>query len=80
MVLNLGEENESYSPVINRYGQPQTKSYTKSYAEFDAEKEILKATYESELTGSELDDYLLQMGLLYNTVINPVYDAEFIPR
>lgn len=80
MVLNFGKEDESYSPVINRSGQPQTKSYTKSYEEYDMQRQILSELYPSDLKGSDLDDYLLLMGLMYNLQSDPIYGVEFIPR
>lgn len=80
MVLNFGEKNEELQPVINRYGQPQSKSYTKSYEEYDGQKQILSELYPSDLKGSELDDYYLLMGLLYNLQIEPIYGVEFVPR
>ena len=80
MVLNYGEEDESYQPVINRYGVAQEKTYQKTYAEFDSQKEILAALYPTDLTGSEKDDYLLLMGLLYNLSIEPIYNVEFEER
>ena len=80
MILNFGEENESIQSVINRYGVAQEKTYQKTYAEYDAQKEALAEMFPSELTGSELDDYLLQMGLLYNLSIEPIYGVEFEAR
>lgn len=80
VVFNKGEENESSTIFKNRYGQDQVKYYTKSYEEYDAEREILKQMYPTELTGSEKDDYLLQMALLANLVQDPIYDVEFEAR
>ena len=80
IILNKDEENESTQVFINRHGQPQVKTYTKTYEEYDEQKEILKQMFPSELVGSELDDYLLQMGLLYNLSIDPIYGVEFVPR
>jgi len=80
MVLNYGEENESYQPVISRNGQPQIKSYIRTYAEIDAQKVALLQLYPTDLVGSELDDWLLQCGLLFNLENEPIYDAEFIAK
>ena len=82
IVLNKGEENESISVLRNRHGMPQVKSYTKTYAEYDEQKEVLFSIYgsETELKGSELDDFLLQKGLLYNLVSDNIYDAKWEAR
>ncbi|PWA05473.1 hypothetical protein [Flavobacterium laiguense] len=76
IVLNKGTENESTMSYFNRSGQVQEKIYTKTYAEFDEQKEILLSYFPSELTGSELDDHLLQMGLLYNLGTDPIYGLK----
>jgi len=73
IVYNKGTENESTTPLNNRYGQPQAKLYYKTYDEYDAEKQALLEAYPSELEGSELDDYLLLCALKYNLEINPIY-------
>jgi hypothetical protein len=79
IVLNKGEENESTVILRNRHGEPQVKRYTKTYAEYDEQKEMLLSVYgeETELKGSELDDFLLQKGLLYNLVSDNVYDGKW---
>jgi len=58
------------------------KIYTKSYAEYDEQKEMLLSVYgeETELKGSELDDFLLQKGLLYNLVSDNIYDGKWEAR
>jgi hypothetical protein len=73
---NIVYEDGGTIPYNNRSGRPQEKRYIKTYEEYDQEKEFLKQTYPSELTGSELDDYLLQMGLMYNLSIDPIYGLE----
>jgi len=73
IVLNKGLENESTTPKLNRYGQPQEKNYIKTYEQFDSEKEDLKEQFPSELIGSELDDYLLQKGLWVSLQNDPIY-------
>ena len=80
IVLNNGKENESIQSLINRHGQPQIKEYKKSYAEYDEQKEMLSNYFPSDLKGSELDDYLLQCGLLYNLENDPIYGVKFIAR
>lgn len=80
LILNKGEENESTQVFKNRHGSPQVKYYTKTYEEYDTQKEILKQLYPSELTGSELDDYLLLCGLLYNLSTDPIYGVEFVAK
>ncbi len=81
IVLNKDEENESTSILRNRHGEPQVKVYTKSYEEYDQQKEVLLSIYgeETKLIGSELDDFLLQKGLLYNLVSDNVYDGKWEP-
>lgn len=73
IVLNAGTGNEILSAVKNRYGDSQTKLYHKTYLEYDTEREQLIQLFPSELTGSELDDYLLVSGLLYSLEVNPIY-------
>jgi hypothetical protein len=80
LVLNKGLENESTQVFKNRHGVEQIKFYTKTYEEYDTQKELLKQAYPSELVGSELDDYLLLCGLLYNLEIDPVYGVGFVAK
>lgn len=61
------------TPILQLGNKSQQKIYTKTYAEYDGQKEQLSLAYPSVLTGSALDDYLLQMGLLYNLSIDPIY-------
>lgn len=79
MLLNRGTEEEREEVVINRFGVSQSKSYTRTYEEVDTHKEILKELFPTDLTGSELDDYLLLMGLMYNLQSDPIYFSEFEP-
>jgi hypothetical protein len=65
--------NESYMPIIQKEYRSQVKTYSKSYAEYDAQKEQLSQMFPTELTGSEAEDYWLQMGLLYNLAVDPIY-------
>jgi hypothetical protein len=82
IVLNKGEENESTVVLRNRHGVPQVKTYQKTYAEYDEQKEVLLSIYgeETELKGSELEDFLLQKGLLYNLVSDNIYDGKWEAR
>ena len=80
LVLNYGTENESYQVHKNRHGQEQIKTYTKSYEEYDAQKELLLGAYPSDLKGSELDDYLLLCALLYNLKSDSIYGVEFVAK
>ncbi len=66
-------EDGGLESVKNRYGQNQEKYYYKTYEEYDTQKEQLLQAYPSDLTGSELDDYLLLMALKYNLTIEPIY-------
>lgn len=80
LVFNPNTENESIQIHKNRHGEAQIKTYTKSYDEYDAQKELLLQAYPSDLKGSELDDYLLLCALMYNLQIDPIYGVEFKPR
>lgn len=64
---------ETYFPIIQMENNSQFKRYIKTYAEYDYEKEQLSQMFPTDLTGSEADDYWLQMGLLYNLSIDPIY-------
>lgn len=82
IIYNKGLENESIAVLRNRHGQSQVKSYQKTYAEYDEQKAVLLSIYgeETTLTGSELDDFLLLKGLLYNLGSDNVYDGIWEPR
>lgn len=80
VVYNRDTENESTTVFKNRYGQDQIKFYTKPYSEYDSEREILATMFPTELTGSEKDDYLLQMALLVNLQQDPIYNVTFEAR
>ena len=80
VVFNKGTSEESTTVFKNRYGQDQIKFYSKPYADYDADREILNSLYPTTLTGSEKDDYLLQMALLQNLINDPIYDVEFEAR
>lgn len=51
------------------------KTYLKTYAEYDAQREYLKTLDASGLVGSELDDKLLQDALLYSAMTDTVYES-----
>jgi len=53
------------------------KIYIKSYDEYDAQKEYLKTLDASGLTGSELDDKLLQDALLYSAMTDTIYESTY---
>jgi hypothetical protein len=59
IVRNLGTEEESLELNKDNYGNDQIKLYYISYDDYEAEKEYLLDLYPSDLTGSELDDFLL---------------------
>lgn len=80
LIFEPKTENESAQVHKNRHGEAQIKSYTKSYEEYDSQKELLLKAYPSELIGSELDDYLLLCALMYNLQIDPIYGVEFEPK
>jgi len=66
-------ENGDRLPIIQIESNRQTKNYSKTYAEYDAEKTQLSQLFPTELTGSEADDYWLQCGLLYSLMTDPIY-------
>jgi hypothetical protein len=53
----------------------ETKSYVKSYQEYDAQKAYLLSIDTSGLTGSELEDKLLQDALYYSLQSDPIYES-----
>lgn len=73
MLLNKGTENEAIQVLINRHGNAQEKSYEYPYAVYDGQKTALSQMFPTDLTGSELDDYLLLMALKVNLTTEPVY-------
>jgi hypothetical protein len=82
IVYDKGLETESVAILRNRHGDIQVKTYQKTYQEYDEQKEVLLSIYgeETTLIGSELDDFLLLKGLLYNLVSDNVYDGIWEPR
>jgi hypothetical protein len=74
IVRNLGTENESLETIKNRFGFEQTKSYYTSYEDYESEKEQLLLMFSTDLTGSELDDYLLLKKLEMSLMLNPIYE------
>jgi len=82
IVYDKGLETESVAVLRNRHGEIQTKTYQKTYEEYDQQKEVLLSLYgeETTLVGSELDDFLLLKGLMYNLVSDNVYDGIWDAR
>lgn len=68
-----GHTTDSEQPLINRYAQPQEKTYFKTYEEYDSQRAGLLEMFPSDLTGSELDDYLLLCGLKVSLAQIPIY-------
>ncbi len=52
-----------------------SKSYSRTYAEYDAQKEYLLSLKTYTETGSELEDALLQDALLYSLISDPIYES-----
>lgn len=78
ILRNKGTESEVLEPVKNRFGANQEKQYTRTYAEYDAQREQLLAYYQDEvdvleLVGSELDDFLLKKALMFSLDTDPIY-------
>lgn len=76
LIIDYGLETQFEQAIYNRNGSAQRKEYIKSYDEYDTEKVALENAYPTDLEGSEKDDYLLQSGLLYNLIIDPIYGLD----
>lgn len=63
-----------YQPIPNTV-QIFSKSYSRTYAEYDAQKEYLLSLKTYTETGSELEDALLQDALLYSLMTDPIYES-----
>jgi len=77
LVLNKGLENESYKVHKNRDGTPQILLYTKTFAEYKAQRKALLLANPTTLTGDDLDDYVLRLILLDDIAKNPIYGVDF---
>jgi hypothetical protein len=72
-----------YINLSNSYLNPggriliDTKTYIKSYAEYDAQRDFLLSIDTSGLTGSLLEDKLLQDALLYSANNDTVYSSSY---
>ncbi len=73
IVRDLGAENESLELNKDNYGNEQIKSYQVTYEDYETQKADLLLIFSTELTGSELDDYLLLKKLEISLNENPVY-------
>jgi len=80
LVLNKGTENESFQVHKDRNGSEQVLPYTKTFAEFKAQKKALLLAYPTTLTGDDLEDYTLQLVLLDDLKKTPIYGVEFEAR
>jgi hypothetical protein len=75
--------DERYVTPGNSYLNPggrtliDTKYYFKTYAEYDAERDFLLSIDTSGLTGSLLEDKLLQDALLYSANNDTVYSSSY---
>ena len=72
LVIDKDTEFENRVPLYQLNGL-QAKRYTKTYAEYYAQKEQLSQMFPTDLPEGENDDYWLQMGLLYSLEIDPIY-------
>jgi len=77
LVLNKGLENESYQVHKDRNGIEQVLFYTKTFAEYKAQRKALLLANPTVLTGDDLDDYVLRLILLDDISKNPIYGVEF---
>jgi len=78
-VLNKGTQNESFKLNKNsQSGQECIVNSKKTFAEFKAQKKALLLLFPTELTGDELDDYVLQLILWDDATKGNWYNAEFL--
>jgi hypothetical protein len=63
-----------YQPIPDKC-QIFSKSYSRTYAEYDAQKEYILTLKTYTETGSELEDALLQDALLYSLMTDPIYES-----
>jgi len=77
LVLNKGMENESYQVHKDRNGNEQVLFYTKTFAEYKAQRKALLLANPTALTGDDLDDYVLRLILLDDIAKNPIYGVDF---
>lgn len=82
IVYDKGLETESVAILRNRHGDIQVKQYVKTYQEYDEQKAVLESIYgeETDLTGSEREDFLMLKALLYNLVSDNVYEGVWEAR
>ena len=75
-------DDENVYPIIQKVTNSQSKTYVKTYEEYQQEKDYLKGIHENDadyilLTNdAERDDYLLVMGLLLNLQLDPIYGID----
>ena len=75
-------DDENVYPIIQKVTNSQSKTYVKTYEEYQQEKDYLKSIHENDsdyilLTNdAERDDYLLVMGLLLNLQLDPIYGID----
>lgn len=72
------DENGEEFPIFTREQNVQEKTYNYTYSEYDTQKAQLAEFYAQEiadlqLSGSQIDDYLLLKGLLISLTQNPIY-------
>jgi len=77
LVLNKDTENESYQVHKDRNGKEQVLFYTKTFAEYKAQRKALLLANPTVLTGDDLDDYVLQLVLLDDVTKGNYYGVEF---
>jgi hypothetical protein len=63
-----------YQPIPDTV-QIFSKSYSRTYTEYDAQKDYLLSLKTYTETGSELEDALLQDALLYSLMTDPIYES-----
>lgn len=79
IILNKGltynniEDDRDYQ--LESYLRINTKTYEKTYKEYDTQRAYLLSQDNSGLTGLELEDKLLQDALLYSLEVDPIYGA-----
>jgi hypothetical protein len=63
-----------YQPIPDTV-QISSKIYSRTYTEYDAQKEYLLSLKTYTETGSDLEDALVQDALLYSLMIDPIYES-----
>lgn len=80
VLIVVTPEGENRHPITQTSTGSQTKKFFKSYAEYEGQKAALSQMFPNtnNMNPSEYDDYLLQMGLLLNICLDPIYTDDLL--